>query len=87
MNWDFTNDSHVGRSFESLFKIYRFSDGWARGQRVYFRTRFSKPFISMQLDTAAVLKDNRRIGTSVVARADFKTKARTDTYQHVAISR
>src|SRR3712207_3715350 len=74
MNWDFTNDSHIEAVDSVTIQGYRFSDGWARDQRIYFRTRFSKPFISMQLDTAAVLKDGRRIGKSVVARSDFKTK-------------
>lgn len=86
MNWDFTNDSHVEAVDSVTIQGYRFSDGWARGQRVYFRTRFSKPFISMQLDTAAVLKDGRRIGTSVVARFDFKTKAGEQILVSTAIS-
>ena len=86
MNWDFTNDSHVEAVDSVTIQGYRFSDGWARGQRVYFRTRFSKPFISMQLDTAAVLKDGRRIGTSVVARFNFKTKAGEQILVSTAIS-
>ena len=52
---------------------YRYSDGWARDQRIYFRTRFSKPFASMQLDTAAIEKDGKRVGTSAIARFDFRT--------------
>jgi len=86
MNWDFTNDSHIEAVDSVTIQGYRFSDGWARDQRIYFRTRFSKPFISMQLDTAAVLKDGRRIGKSVVARFDFKTKADEQILVSTALS-
>lgn len=73
MNWDFTNDSHVEVVDSVTIQGYRFSDGWARDQRVYFRTRFSRPFESIQIDTAAVLKDGKRVGTSVIARFNFHT--------------
>lgn len=86
MNWDFTNDSHVEAVDSVTVQGYRFSDGWARGQRIYFRTRFSKPFASMRLDTAAVLKDGRRTGTSVVARFDFRTKAGEQILVSTALS-
>ena len=68
MNWDFTEDSYIEKVDSVTIQGYRFSDGWARGQRIFFRTRFSRPFETMQLDSAAVLKDGKRIGTSVMAR-------------------
>lgn len=56
MNWDFTNDSHIGRQTPSLFKGYRFSTaGHGRDQHIYFRARFSKPFEN-ELDTTAIIK-------------------------------
>lgn len=75
MNWDFTEDSHIEQVDSVTVQGYRFSDGWARNQRIYFRTRFSKPFASMQTDTTAILKDGKRIGTATVARFDFNTQA------------
>lgn len=51
MNWDFTNDSHIEVIDSVTIQGYRFSDGWARNQHVYFRTRFSKPFAAVQMDT------------------------------------
>lgn len=86
MNWDFTNDSHIEKVDSVTIQGYRFSDGWARDQRVYFRTRFSKPFTSMQLDTTAVLKEGKRIGTATVARFDFNTKAGEQILVNTAIS-
>ena len=75
MNWDFTNDTRIEVVDSVTIQGYRFSDGWARDQRIYFRTRFSKPFASVQLDTAAVIRDGKRIGSSAIARFDFHTSA------------
>ena len=74
MNWDFTEDSHIEQVDSVTIRGYRFSEGWARGQRVYFCTRFSRPFEAMHLDSAAVRKEGRQTGTSVIARFDFQTE-------------
>ena len=42
MNWDFTNDSYIEKIDSVTIQGYRFSDGWARDQHIYFRTRFSR---------------------------------------------
>ena len=86
MNWDFTNDTHIEVVDSVTIQGYRISDGWARDQHIYFRTRFSRPFEAMQLDTAAVLKDGKRIGTSAIARFDFKTKQGEQILVSTAIS-
>lgn len=86
MNWDFTNDTRIEVVDSVTIQGYRFSDGWARDQHIYFRTRFSRPFTAMQLDTAAVLKDGKRIGTSAIARFDFKTKQGEQILVSTAIS-
>jgi len=86
MNWDFTNDSHIEAVDSVTVQGYRYSDGWARDQRLYFRTRFSKPFAAMQLDTAAIEKEGKRIGTSVIARFDFQTKEGEQILVSTAIS-
>lgn len=86
MNWDFTNDTYIERIDSVTIQGYRFSDGWARDQHIYFRTRFSKPFKAMQLDTAAIVKDGERIGTSAIARFDFHTAAGEQILVTTAIS-
>ena len=73
MNWDFTQDSYIEIVDSCTIQGYRFSDGWARGQRVFFRTRFSKPFKSSEIDTTAVVQDGKSIGTAYVARFNFDT--------------
>lgn len=75
MNWDFTNDSYIEQIDSVTIKGYRMSDGWARDQRLYFCTRFSKPFQKMTLDTTAVTKGGKIIGNSTIARFDFNVKA------------
>ena len=86
MNWDFTNDTRIEVVDSVTIQGYRFSDGWARDQHIYFRTRFSKPFASVQLDTAAVIKDGKRIGSSAIARFDFHTSAGEQILVTTAIS-
>lgn len=86
MNWDFTNDTRIEVVDSLTIQGYRFSDGWARDQHIYFRTRFSKPFAFVQLDTAAVIKDGKRIGSSAIARFDFHTSAGEQILVTTAIS-
>ena len=86
MNWDFTNDSYIEKIDSVTIQGYRFSDGWARDQHIYFRTRFSRPFEKMELDTTAIIKDSKRIGTAVIARFDFNTKEGEQILVNTAIS-
>ena len=76
MNWDFTNDSHIEVIDSVTIQGYRFSDGWARNQHVYFRTRFSKPFAAVQMDTTAI----------TVARFDFDTEDGEQILVNTALS-
>lgn len=86
MNWDFTNDTHVEVVDSVTIQGYRFSDGWARDQHIYFRTRFSKPFATMLLDTVAIQKDGKQIGTSAIARFNFHTAQGDQILVSTAIS-
>lgn len=86
MNWDFTNDSHIEVIDSVTIQGYRFSDGWARDQHVYFRTRFSKPFTAVQMDTTAILKDGKRMGTATIARFDFDTQKGEQILVNTALS-
>lgn len=85
-NWDFTQDSHIEVIDSVTIQGYRFSDGWARNQRIFFHTRFSTPFESMKLDTTAVLKDGKQIGTGTVAQFNFKTSENEQILVSTAIS-
>ncbi|WP_322932835.1 GH92 family glycosyl hydrolase [Bacteroides sp. CG01] len=86
MNWDSTNDTQVEIVDSVTIQGYRFSDGWARDQHIYFRTRFSKPFTSVQIDTTAIVKDGNHIGTATIARFDFDTQKGEQIIVSTAIS-
>ena len=66
MNWDATKDSRIVRVDDHTVEGYRYSDGWARDQRVWFRTRFSQPVKEMRIDTTA-----HGTGIGLVARFTF----------------
>lgn len=74
MNWDMTEDSHIEAVDSVTVRGYRFSDGWARGQKIYFYTRFSRPFDKMSVDTVFIEKDGLKISDGVVARFDYHTQ-------------
>lgn len=74
MNWDFTNDSYIEIIDSCTIQGYRFSEGWARDQHVYFCTRFSKPFASVEMDTTAIALKGKRVGTAYIARFNFDTE-------------
>ena len=57
MNWDATTDTHIAIVDSFTIEGYRHSNGWARGQQVFFRTRFSKPIATFKCDNAMVIHD------------------------------
>lgn len=86
MNWDATQDSHIEQVDSVTVRGYRFSHGWARNQKIYFCSRFSRPFRQMTVDSAEVVQEGKRIGTSVIARFDFKTQPEEQITVSTAIS-
>lgn len=66
MNWDATKETHVEVVDSVTIQGYRYSDGWARDQRIYFRTRFSRPFATMQIDSLARFYFNTQAGDQIL---------------------
>lgn len=62
-NWDATKSTDIEIIDSLTIKGYRFSDGWARNQKVWFETRFSQPFYKVDIDTVG----------AHVAKFSFKT--------------
>ena len=56
-NWDATQATHITVVDSCTIEGYRHSNGWARGQEVYFRTRFSKPIATFECDSIQVIRD------------------------------
>ena len=74
MNWDFTMDSQIEVVDSCNIRGYRFSEGWARGQKLYFATRFSRPFKSVEMDETEIKLKGEKVGTSKIARFMFDTE-------------
>lgn len=73
MNWDATVDTRIEVIDSVTVEGYRFSNGWARDQRVYFVTRFSKPFEKVIFDTTQVKADGFAPGLGIDAQFDYTT--------------
>ncbi len=54
MNWDATTATHINIVDSCTIEGYRFSNGWARKQQVFFRTRFSHPFAIARIDSVCL---------------------------------
>ena len=56
-NWDATQATHIAIVDSFTIEGYRYSNGWTRGQEVYFRTRFSRPIASFKCDSTQIMRD------------------------------
>ena len=74
MNWDFTADSHIEIIDSCTVRGYRMSQGWARDQRIYFMTRFSRPFEKQEIASTPILQNKKEIGKAEIANFYFNTK-------------
>lgn len=74
MNWDRTLDSRVEVIDSVTIAGYRFSDGWARNQKVYFATRFSRPVDALSFDRRTITENEDSVGQGVIASLYFPTK-------------
>lgn len=74
MNWDRTLDSRVEVIDSVTIAGYRFSDGWARNQKVYFATRFSRPVDALSFERRTITENEGSVGQGVIASLYFPTK-------------
>ena len=76
MNWDRTTASQI-RVTEGGCRLagYRFSDGWARDQRVFFASRLSRQPLRWELKTDTLRHEGKVIGLSHRAYLYYKVKA------------
>ena len=57
MNWDATTDTYIAVVDSFTIEGYRHSNGWARGQQVFFRTRFSRPINTFKCENTMIMRD------------------------------
>ena len=74
MNWDFTCDSHIEIVDSCTIRGYRYSAGWARDQRVFFVSRFSRPFSDPEILSEDIMQDGRKIGEAEIGHFHFDTR-------------
>lgn len=86
MNWDFTDDTELKVIDDRTVAGYRFSEGWCRDQRLYFCTRFSRPFDSVEIDSTDTQKEGQKIGKAIVATFHFKTQKEEQILVSTALS-
>ena len=88
MNWDATTDAGIEIIDSVTAKGYRMSTGWARDQRVYFASRFSKPFESVDIDTVPLMDGNGKTtgGKGIIATFNYKTTPGEQLVVSTAIS-
>lgn len=74
-NWDVTVATDIEIVDSVTVKGYRYSDGWARDQQLYFYTRFSRPFESVTVDTTYITDDKgvRTGAVGLVAKFGYNT--------------
>ena len=74
MNWDATQDTYIEAVDSVTVRGYRYSNGWARNQKVYFCTRFSRPFAQMKVDTVNVPREDKGYDRGLIARFEYPTQ-------------
>lgn len=74
-NWDATTDTYIRRIDSVTVEGYRFSAGWARSQKVYFRTRFSRPFDDVKTVSTPIEQEGRKTGEATDAAFFFRARS------------
>ncbi len=91
---DLENGGCWDRAYDTKFTVidsctiegYRFSTGWAKDQKIYFRAQFSKPFDSFEEITAKEYSEEGREYSVNYFRAGFRTTEGEQVMVKVAVS-
>jgi predicted alpha-1,2-mannosidase len=73
INWDKTTSGSLKILNDSTIIGYRFSTGWAKGQKIYFAARFNHGFQSVTFVNDSVRNGNTAIGNKLKAAVKFTT--------------
>jgi predicted alpha-1,2-mannosidase len=84
INWDKTTEGELRLLNDSTLIGYRYSTGWAKGQKVYFAARFNKAVQAIVFINDSINKGNIAIGKKVKAALKFITDSALEV--RVAIS-
>ena len=65
MNWDRTINSDARAISPTQITGFRYSDGWARHQKVYFTTKLSRPAARIERTATPYILSKGQVGKSV----------------------
>lgn len=86
-NWDWVTDSQIEILNDSTIAGYRMSSGWAKDQRVYFYSVFSRPISAYELsDRGVEAKKDIVKGKNVLGRLYFDHSRENELMVKTAIS-
>ncbi|MBN2279092.1 MAG: GH92 family glycosyl hydrolase [Candidatus Marinimicrobia bacterium] len=89
INWDETVVSNIEKISNTQIQGYRFSNGWAPDQRIYFVAEFSRPFNDFNIKSEKLripYKKELSENYGAVARFDFDTETHKELLVRVSIS-
>ena len=87
LNWDASVEGYLVQESDTVISGYRYSKGWANGQKIYFTAHFSKPMKGFELINGEEVVEGESLKARLVyGRALFDTENREDIYLKVALS-
>ena len=85
--WDKTTEAVIRVVNDSTVSGYRYSNGWADDQRVFFRAEFSRKFDNVEfIVNDSVKEGNMAKGAQLFARVNFAAGNQEPVYMKVALS-
>ena len=82
INWDRTEDTSIEVVDSVTLRGYRYSDGWAPHQKVYFYTKLSRPFDAIKIDTTHLQQN----GKGLIAQLNYNTTESEEILIRTALS-
>lgn len=87
IGWDRPVETYITKENDSVISGYRFSEGWAKDQRIYFTALFSKPFRNFTVsDSTSVQEGTSLKAVRTMGVAQFATQKGEEVYVKVGIS-
>lgn len=88
LNWDRSTRDSLNILDSQTIAGYRFSTGWAKDQRVFYASKFSKPFKSFMIYNSGIMNENKKdaAGEYIIGVFKFSTKANEIIYVKTGIS-
>jgi len=89
INWDATVVCDIEKVSDTQIQGYRYSNGWASDQKIYFVAEFSQPFIDSKIDKERLKVPYKNIMSDnygEFARFDFDTEINKELLIRVSIS-